>query len=248
MLFLSAYKLTRTTMRVNFRGDIILIPMTIFYRLRIALLSCCLAIAGVAQAQQPGESVEAKTNQCIGCHQIVGYQTTFPETYPVPKIVGQSAAYIEAALKTYRDGERDHPSMVAIAAQLSEDDIKQIAAFYADGAHDQGAPTHVAAPRGDAARGETLSTSCVACHGVAGNKPIAAYPKLAGQHEKYLLYSLRAYKNGHRGQGAGGIMAAQLVPLSDSDDANLNVQLSTINNQDLADLAAYFSSQEGDIH
>lgn len=54
----------------------------------------------------------------------------------MPKIIGQSAAYLESALRAYQSGERMHQSMTAVAAQLSEEDIKSLAAFYADGIND----------------------------------------------------------------------------------------------------------------
>ncbi|MGI9306133.1 MAG: c-type cytochrome [Gammaproteobacteria bacterium] len=91
--------------------------------------------AGIAHADsQPGESAAAKSNHCVGCHNIPGYRSVFPAVYPVPKIIGQSAPYIEAALRAYRDGVRTHPSMSAIAAQLSDEDIKELAEWYAGGA------------------------------------------------------------------------------------------------------------------
>ena len=70
---------------------------------------------------------------------------------------------------------------------------------------------------------------CTACHGESGNKPIADNPKLAGQSRKYLLYTLRAYKNGNR---KDPVMNAQMAPLSDED-----LQL----------LAAYFAAQPGNL-
>ncbi|MCH9704705.1 MAG: cytochrome c [Proteobacteria bacterium] len=93
-----------------------------------------LLTSGTVFAEQPGSSTQAKSNQCIGCHEIAGYKNVFPKVYPIPKIVNQSAAFIEYALKAYRSGERIHPSMSAIAAQLSDEDIKALAAFYAEGA------------------------------------------------------------------------------------------------------------------
>jgi cytochrome c553 len=54
---------------------------------------------------------------CYGCHNIVGYQASFPEVYKVPKISGQSASYIAAALKAYQKGERKHPTMRGIATR-----------------------------------------------------------------------------------------------------------------------------------
>ena len=68
---------------------------------------------------------------CAGCHGIPGYKTAFPEVYSVPKLGGQHAAYIVKALQEYKKGERTHPSMRAIAATLSEQDMADLAAYYA---------------------------------------------------------------------------------------------------------------------
>lgn len=75
-------------------------------------------------------AAQAKISMCVGCHEIGGYKTAFPTVYHVPKIVGQSSAYIASALKAYRSGERSHPSMRAIAGSLSDQDIADLAAFY----------------------------------------------------------------------------------------------------------------------
>ena len=67
-------------------------------------------------AAQPGAPAgdpaagRAKTAMCQGCHEIPGWQTAFPETYKVPRIVGQHPAYIVRALQAYKSGERQHPS------------------------------------------------------------------------------------------------------------------------------------------
>jgi cytochrome c553 len=68
--------------------------------------------------------------QCIGCHGIPGYKTAFPEVYHVPKIAGQQPAYIIAALKAYKSGDRSHPSMRGIAASLNEEQMKALADYY----------------------------------------------------------------------------------------------------------------------
>jgi cytochrome c553 len=98
-----------------------------------------LAIAAVAAATtQPASAAgdaKAATRQvsmCTGCHSIPGYQASFPRVYRVPKIGGQSAAYIEAALRAYAKGERSHPTMNGIAKTLSEQQIADIAAYYAE--------------------------------------------------------------------------------------------------------------------
>ncbi|MGU9951996.1 MAG: c-type cytochrome [Gammaproteobacteria bacterium WSBS_2016_MAG_OTU1] len=99
----------------------------------IIVLGTILAFSGVASAEQPGNDALAKANQCVGCHNIPGYRSVFPEVYPVPRILNQRAEYIEYALQAYRSGKRTHPSMNGIAAQLSDDDIKALAALYAGG-------------------------------------------------------------------------------------------------------------------
>ena len=68
---------------------------------------------------------------CIGCHSIPGYQASFPSVYRVPKIGGQSQQYIETALKAYRQGARNHPSMTAVAKGLTDPQISAVAAYYA---------------------------------------------------------------------------------------------------------------------
>ncbi len=65
---------------------------------------------------------------CTGCHGIPFYKNTYP-TYTVPKLGGQNEGYIISALKSYRSGERQHPSMRAQANTLSDQDIADIAAY-----------------------------------------------------------------------------------------------------------------------
>src|SRR3954462_14253227 len=90
------------------------------------------ALAAHAQDAKPGDkhAGEMKVAMCIGCHNIPGYQSSFPEVYKVPKIAGQGAKYIAAALTAYRKGDRKQPTMRAIAASLSDQDIADVAAFY----------------------------------------------------------------------------------------------------------------------
>lgn len=72
-----------------------------------------------------------KTQMCAGCHGIPGWRMAFPEVYSVPKLGGQHAAYIVKALQAYRDGERNNPTMRAIAMSLTEQDMADLAAYYA---------------------------------------------------------------------------------------------------------------------
>lgn len=108
--------------------------------MKTSLASLVLAAAACTVGSAPGVAAEvvgnpraatAKIEMCIGCHGIAGgYKTAFPEVYRVPMIGGQSAKYIEAALKAYRKGDRKHPSMVNIARSMSDQDIADVAAYY----------------------------------------------------------------------------------------------------------------------
>jgi len=82
--------------------------------------------------------------------------------------------------------------------------------------------------KGDAAKGKEKAAVCEACHGVDGDaQGFPQYPRLAGQYADYIEHSLRAYKSGDRNNP---IMAGMV---------------STLNEQDIEDLAAWFSSLEG---
>ncbi|MBI1905763.1 MAG: cytochrome c [Rhodocyclales bacterium] len=98
----------------------------------LGMAACMLMTAGSAVAQQGDPSAALdKRSICIGCHGIPGYRTAYPAVYPVPKLGGQHAAYIVRALQAYRGGERNHPSMRAIAQSLTDQDMADLAAYYA---------------------------------------------------------------------------------------------------------------------
>jgi cytochrome c553 len=89
------------------------------------------AAASAAFAEGDAAAGHKKNHSCTGCHGIPGWRTAFPEVYKVPKLGGQHAAYIIAALKGYKSGERKHGTMQAIAASLTEQDMADLAAYYA---------------------------------------------------------------------------------------------------------------------
>jgi cytochrome c553 len=110
---------------------------------RIAFSAICAAaitclsvlIAPQAFAQAPVGDAKAgaqKVQMCQGCHGIAGWRTAYPEVFHVPKINGQHPQYFVNALKAYKTGDRKHPSMRAIAASLSEKDMADLAAYYAE--------------------------------------------------------------------------------------------------------------------
>lgn len=95
-----------------------------------ALVVC----SGALAAEGDPVAGKGKTSMCAGCHGIGGYKTVFPEVYHVPKLGGQHAAYLVKALQEYKAGSRSHPSMKAIAAGLSDQDMADLAAYYASDA------------------------------------------------------------------------------------------------------------------
>jgi cytochrome c553 len=158
-------------------------------------LTCVGTLTAQAQSLKGDATAGAQKNAlCIGCHGIQGYHIGFPEVHKVPKISGQGAGYIRAALHAYKAGERKHPSMRTLAASLSDQDIADLAAYYeSNGA---GVTLPAAAAEGSAKAAELVTKGgCTSCHGPNFSKPIdPAYPKIAGQYADYLYVALRSYK------------------------------------------------------
>ena len=190
------------------------------------LCSMLLALAGAAstaqgQAAKPAApapaAIESKVAMCIGCHGIRGYQASFPEIHKVPMISGQGGKYIIAALNAYKKGERKHPTMRAIAASLTDQDMADIAAYYElHGKDATPLPDQAAAAPADVAALLTKG-ACDSCHGKNYSKPIdGSYPKLAGQHADYLYVALKAYQTeGNPQVGRGNaIMVGQVKQFS----------------------------------
>jgi cytochrome c553 len=150
----------------------------------------------LAQAQDGNADAGAtKVAQCIGCHGIPAYQSSFPEVHKVPMIAGQNAKYIVASLLAYKKGDRKHPTMRGIAATLGEQDMADIGAFYER--QGQQAVIKTVAARQPSAEAAALLTKggCASCHGADYNKPIdPSYPKIAGQHADYLYVALKSYQ------------------------------------------------------
>jgi len=204
--------------------------------MRTALLTVALTglmMAFNAQAEGDADEGRVLSDTCVGCHGVDGYTNAYP-TYKVPKIAGQHAAFIVYALEAYRDGEREHPTMVGQAQGLSDQEIEDIAAFLASVPRESKAPYKRARATGNPSRGSEVAEDrgCAACHGADGNSPEGMQPPspiLAGQYADYLYESLKQYQDGTR---SSGVMAGQVQDLSD---------------RDMRDLAAYYASQPGSI-
>lgn len=185
-----------------------------------------LAFAPAATAAGDAEAGRDKAETCFGCHGVPNYANMYPN-YKVPKLGGQHAEYIVAALREYQGGARQHPTMSAQASSLSDQDIQDIAAFFAS--LEEGGSSEPERG-GDVAAGKEKAQTCAACHGLEGTSPNAGmYPVLAGQYTNYLEHTLRAYKSGQR---QNAIMSTLAAPLTE---------------EDIEDLAAWFASQEGGL-
>jgi cytochrome c553 len=204
----------------------------------LAVFVSSVTLPALAQGVKGDAKVgETKAAMCIGCHGIVGYQASFPEIYKAPKISGQSAKYISNALAAYAKGDRKHPTMVGIAASLTEQDMADLAAYYSvHGVAAGAALPEKAAKEPSAAVGALLTKgACVSCHGANFAKPIdPGYPKIAGQHADYLLVALKAYKTeGNAKMGrSNGVMAGVAKQYS---------------NAELKAMASYINSLPGDL-
>ncbi len=168
----------------------------------LLIVAAALSVVAAAHASTPNGDPDAgsrKNAMCIGCHGIVGFKTGFPEVYRVPKLYGQNARYIATALGEYKRGERNHPSMRAIAQTLSDQDMADLGAYFESAVRDQppqaqgvGQSSHEALTQGSSL---VAKAGCQACHGENFTKPVdASFPKLAGQNGDYLYAALRAYK------------------------------------------------------
>jgi cytochrome c553 len=166
--------------------------MPLSRRCTLGLLLAAVTLTSVAPAFAAGDAARGKelSYTCLGCHGIESYKNVYP-TYSVPELVGQHPAYIVAALKEYRAGDRSHGTMHVQAASLSDQDIEDIAVYFA-GAELKPTKATVGTPPAKVAQ------LCVACHGADGVGIMGDYPSLAGQHADYLARALDEYKHGDR--------------------------------------------------
>ena len=160
-----------------------------------------------------GSDIEAgrqKAQVCVACHGPAGNSTN-----PVmPSLAGQPAQFISMALFQFRDGNRKDPQMTPMAANLSNADLNDIAAYFS--AQKPEPPAHKTDPA-NAATAPKLAQQfyCVQCHGptLLGQQHI---PRLAGQQFEYLRTQLRGFKAQTRADLDGNMTSAAQA-LTDKD-------------------------------
>jgi cytochrome c553 len=182
--------------------------------------SLAFGVPASAQSAPAANAARGKTlaYTCLGCHAAEGYKNVQP-MYSVPRLSGQSAAYLVAALKGYKSGERSHMTMHAHATSMSDQDMWDIATYMA------GSTLKTAAVKATGTA-PAAAAVCVACHGNNGVGITPDYPILAGQHRDYLVRSLTDYQKGGR---KNAVMAGFMAALKPSD---------------IQALAAYYSAQQ----
>lgn len=174
---------------------------------------------GLAHAEGDAKHGGVLANTCMGCHGIDGYRNAYP-SYRVPKLGGQHADYIVIALQGYKNQTRAHGTMHAQVASLSDQDMRDIAAFFASEGQLKAGPAVVTA-------GKDKTATCAACHGEQGVSAAPNWPSLAGQHLDYIQQALHQYQNGQR---KDPVMSGLVAALSE---------------QDIHVVAAYFAAQPG---
>jgi len=184
--------------------------MSFSVRIPLALI-LMLALLSHAAEGDPAAG-KRKTVTCNACHGQSGFKS-------MPKLGGQSAAYLIAALRAYKEDRRVHATMRDVAHALSERDIADLAAHYAS----------VAKVAGDGiTTGPAVAGRCAACHGADGAQPATADVALiGGQNAGYLGQALAEYKSGIRPHA---VMQEQVRDLGD---------------EQFAELVAWYAAQKG---
>jgi cytochrome c553 len=174
----------------------------------LALTGVSLALGAPSLAAGTVAAGAGKVATCLACHGMNGNSLNGQW----PNLAGQNAAYIEEQMKLLRDGKRPNPVMMPQAQQLSDQDIADVAAYYA-----AQTPTGLEADPSYWQAGANLYRSgdpkrsvpaCIACHGPLGaGNPAAGYPALRAQHSVYVVKQLGDYAAETRYRDAAGNIA-----------------------------------------
>lgn len=198
-------------------------------------LSVLAAMSSPAMAEGNAEAGKTKSLVCSACHGVDG-NSMIPM---YPKLAGQHPSYLEKQLKEFRaamqtggkEGRMD-PIMGGMAVALSDQDIADLAAFYASQTQtvadvaDVPAAGEALYKGGDMARG---ITSCIACHGPEGKGMEAAgFPMISGQHADYIKSQLNKFRDTNRNNDLNGMMQDVAKKLTDADIEALSKYISSI--------------------
>lgn len=211
-------------------------------RKSLFVLSFCLAttlVAPVSQAasdssDKPAQPVELKPTiaagdaeagkaasaVCAGCHGVNGVAAI--KTYP--NLAGQGAPYIYKQLMEFKSGARENAVMLGMVANLSDADMKNLAAFYAEmpAAEGVSASENLEAGRQIFSGGITSIQvpACASCHAPDGaGNDAAKFPALSGQNAEYVVLALQSFRSGTRANDPGKMMQMVAARMSDAEIA-----------------------------
>lgn len=180
------------------------------------VLFACVCLTPIAASSADAKAGQAKSAVCAGCHGPDGNSVN-PEW---PKLAGQHPKYIYKQLRNFKRKVRVNAIMNAQAANLSDQDMRDLAAYFSaqrtspGNAGEQNLKLGESIYRGGVAgRGVP---ACMACHGPAGaGNAAAAFPKLSYQHAPYVANQLHAYRAGERANDPAGMMRSIAAGLTD---------------------------------
>lgn len=189
-------------------------------RSSLILLSIACLQPGATLAQGSVEAGKARAVVCAACHGADGNSLN-PEW---PSLAGQHESYITSALQAFKKGTRQNVLMSGQAVPLSDQDIADLAAFFAAQPRQPKVADPAQVRTGERLyRGgnkDTTISACIACHGPdgRGNAP-AGYPAVAGQQANYTAAQLRAYRSGERSSDPNQMMRNVAARLTDTEIA-----------------------------
>ena len=184
------------------------------YRLLTALVLTTLAVTVHAEGDPAAGQTKAAT--CAACHGPDGNSTN-PEW---PKLAGQHASYTNKQLKDFKSGARENALMSPMALPLSDQDMLDLAAYYArqnsSGGYVEEALVEAGKRLYHGGNSATGVPACMGCHGPAGiGDPAAGFPRLAGQHSQYVASQLESFRTAVRSNDYQSMMrdiALKLTP------------------------------------
>jgi cytochrome c553 len=174
-----------------------------------AVAACALTAIPTTASAEAANAERGKTlvRSCLVCHALPNAPVETPSFHP-PKLAGQRAEVIYRALCDYKNGVRKSLLMRPVAAVLSEQDMRDLAAYLAAGG------PHV--PPQTVGQGtwahEKVHRDCTACHGESGMGVMEGIPVLTGQNRDYLIHALTAYREGTRKNQTMAPIAGRLTP------------------------------------
>jgi cytochrome c553 len=164
------------------------------------------------------EAGKAKSAVCASCHGADGNSTN-----PIwPSLAGQHASYLYKQLMDFKQGRRANATMAGMVAALSEDDMKDLAAYYESQARKPAAVDVELIEHGQSIyRGGIAGievAACMACHSPtgSGNGP-AGWPSLKGQHPEYIVLQLQNFQQGLRANDSGSMMRNVAARMSEDE-------------------------------